>query len=168
MNRVDLPVMPMPNCCKVSIGRYSNTKRNFFRIQHKLIHPSPLNVPPTGVLDISNAQKKLSSNQKILSERQMEIQNLRTSNRQIKITLMNALIERDELVTKRTALKAMNERFSNQNENLHREIDDLLRGDEVDNICERFSLKDQLSLLKEIQDARCKLLNYGFPLSFFA
>lgn len=81
---------------------------------------------------------------------------------------MKGLVERDELLIKRTALKSTNERLMNHNDNLNRETDDLLRGDEVDSICERFALADQVKLLKEIQDARCKLINYGFPLSFFA
>lgn len=93
---------------------------------------------------------------------------MRNVNREAKIILMNALVERDEYATKKSALSATNDRLSTLNENLHREIDDLLRGDEVDSICERFSYAEQNSILKDIQDTRCKLIKYGFPLNFFA
>lgn len=124
--------------------------------------------PFLGVLEMSNAQKEFYAKQRQLTDHQTAIATLRAQNKEMKMALMKALVERDELIIRRSALKAMNERFGNQNENLHREMDDLLRGDEVDGLCERFSLTDQISLLKDIQDARCKLLNFGFALSFFA
>lgn len=98
----------------------------------------------------------------------MEITQLKTTNKDIKAALMQALIERDEMITKRTAIKSLNERLCNQNDNLHEETDDLLSGNEVDSMCENFSFNDQFALMREIQDTRYKLIKCGFPLSFFA
>lgn len=104
----------------------------------------------------------------MLAAKEAEIKHLQAVNKEIKRILMNALIERDEYETKKAALVSANDRLSNLNENLHKEIEDLLRGDEVDSICERFSFSDQNSLLKDIQDTRRKLIQYGFSLNFFA
>lgn len=93
---------------------------------------------------------------------------VRLKNRELKLLMMAALVERDELLATRTAIESNIERLNNQLENLERETDDFLRGDEVDHICERFSLSDQISLLNKIQDNRSKLLKNGFPLNFFA
>ena len=119
-------------------------------------------------MEIGNAQKTFFSRQRALAQSEVEIAQLKSVNRDAKVALMKALIERDEYLTKKSALRTNNERLTIQNENFHKAIDDLLQGDEVDSICERFSFSEQVSLLKDIQDARCKLLKYGFPLSFFA
>lgn len=135
-----------------------------FDIATNLIHLTFI----TAVLEIGNAQKNLYTRQKSLADKDVEINQLKLSNKETKSILMDALIQRDEHLIKKSALNTTNERLFEQNESLHREIDDLLRGDEVDSICERFSYAEQNSILKDIQDARCKLIKYGFPLSFFA
>jgi len=82
--------------------------------------------------------------------------------------LTKGLVERDQLTTRLNSLEANIERFNNQLENMDREIDDLLRGEEVDQICERFAVSEQMMLLNKINDNRGKLLKNGFPLNFFA
>lgn len=119
-------------------------------------------------MEIGNAQKTLYTRQKALAQSEVEISQLKSVNKEAKVALMKALIERDEYLIKKTALKVANERLRIYNDNFHREIDHLLQGDELDDICERFSFSEQISLLKDIQDARCKLMKYGFQLSFFA
>lgn len=121
-----------------------------------------------GFLELNNIQQVYHARQKELADREIETNKLKASNKQLKVTLLKALIERDELMTKKLDIMTSVERLTNQLENMERESDELLRGDQTDHICERYSIDAQVSLLNKIQDARNKLIKNGFPVPFFA
>lgn len=85
------------------------------------------------------------------------------SNQNLKLSLMETLIEREELVTKKTATTADIEALTEQLEGLEDETNRLLNDDTVNLIVERFSTINQLSLMNKIEDAKCKLVKYGYP-----
>lgn len=77
--------------------------------------------------------------------------------------LIRALIEREELLTKRNILADTIGRLQQHIENMDNESDIVLRDDDVECIRERYSIQDQKSLISKIQEARCRLLKYGRP-----
>ena len=121
-----------------------------------------------GIIELNDAKKACCRKHKELVGVEAEIAVCKTKNRDMKIQMIRALVERDELLSRQRAIESNIERLSNQIANMHREMDDLLRGDEVDSICERFAISDQVSLLEKIQDNRSKLLKNGCPLHLFA
>lgn len=121
-----------------------------------------------GVVKLDTAQKALYQKQKNLADVDAEIAVLKAKNRDMKVLLMKALVERDELQARRVAIESNIERLNNQQDNMDRETCDLLKGDEADHVCERFALNEQLALINKIQDNRNKLMKNGFPLHFFA
>ena len=84
------------------------------------------------------------------------------------MTLLEAIIERDELFVKKSAITILVERLTNQLDNMERESDLLLKAGDVDRICESYSISIQKALIDKLQDARRKLIKEGCPLNYFA
>ena len=86
---------------------------------------------------------------------------MRTENKELKVSLMKALIERGEFVTKESALQARIESLNQKIQNAEKESDLMMNCDEIEQFCDRFSLSNQMSVLNKIQDAKCQLIKYG-------
>lgn len=108
-------------------------------------------------------KKSYNQKSKVLEEAKVEIAALTSANKELKNNLMRALIDRDELITKKNCLADNMTRLKNNIELMEGESDIILRDDDIDCIRERYSMAQQLSLVSKIQEARCKLLKYGLP-----
>lgn len=75
------------------------------------------------------------------------------------MSLVKALIEREELLAMRIALLANVERVKLEIANKEMEVNELTSGKDVDTFCERFSTSNQISIADKIQDAQCKLMD---------
>lgn len=87
---------------------------------------------------------------------------LKESNKELQLTLMQALMEKMELLTKRKTLVERIDDLCQKIEDLEQESTKILSGDHVEPFCSRFSTAQQSSLMNKIQDATCKLVEYGF------
>lgn len=116
-----------------------------------------------GELELNAIKKSYNQKSKALEEVNAEITGLTTANKELKNNLMKALIDRDELVTKKNCLSDNIDRLKHHIETMEGESDIILRDDDIDCIRERYSMTQQLSLVSKLQDARCKLLKYGVP-----
>lgn len=112
-------------------------------------------------------QKENQSKQRELNEIEIEITKVAASNKDLKLALMEAVIERDELNIKKSHLSDNIERLSNQINNMERESDELLRSDPVDHVCNRYSIGAQISILNKIQEAKNKLASGEKPFAYY-
>lgn len=108
-------------------------------------------------MELNEFKKDYNCKQKELTEHEVEISNLKSSNRELKISLMKALIEKEELALKKVSLTSDIFKLKQLVEGKDEESNLMLEGKRVDEICERYSSQEQLSLVKKIHDAQCKL-----------
>lgn len=103
--------------------------------------------------------------QKEFSESDIELSKIRAANRDLKETLIETLIQKEELISQKKSLISAIEMLKQQIENLEKETNIMLSDEGLEQVCNRFSTRAQQSLLNKILDAKCKLLELGVPLS---
>lgn len=117
----------------------------------------------TGALELNSLKKTHNQKFKDLEDASSNISALVSTNNNLKIALMKAMIEKEELIIKKNGLTDNITRLQQHIENMENESDIMLRDDDVDCVRERYSITQQMSLISKIQEARCRLLKYGRP-----
>lgn len=112
-------------------------------------------------MELSELKRCGSNKQRELSEYEIELDKLKSRNRQLKASLMRAMIEKEELEIKKNSLRDNIERLERQIENLDRECDCVLNNDTLIQFFDRHSTANQLALINRIQDGKCRLIQYS-------
>lgn len=115
----------------------------------------------SALLELSELKRCGSNKQRELSEYEIELDKLKSRNRQLKASLMRAMIEKEELEIKKNSLRDNIERLERQIENLDRECDCVLNNDTLIQFFDRHSTANQLALINRIQDGKCRLIQYS-------
>lgn len=113
------------------------------------------------MLELSEVKRIYNNRQRELTEDEVGISKLKVSNLDLRKSLMEALIKKEELLTKKSAVICNLDRLDEQLENLEKEADSILDDEKVDTFCARNSTTNQRNILNKIQDAKSKLIDYG-------
>lgn len=112
--------------------------------------------------ELTQERRRNTTMLKELNEINVEISKFKKLDQELKHELITSLIETDELRILKEIVEKENASLHMQINDLERESENLLRGEDIDAFCNRLGTSNQTNQAERLRDARTRLLGFGF------